>query len=127
MEGGSLLSNTAVQRGGGLYANTSADIELRDAEVSRNQALRGAGMYINNDSAIQLTDCTVTLNGDPTTVSGGGARVITGNLVSVTTDWGDGPTDNQPDDVYAELSGAYVGWATSETFACDAYGCSPVP
>ncbi len=127
MEGGALQSNTAVQRGGGLYANTNADIDLRDAEISRNQALRGAGMYINNESTVQLTDCTVTLNGDPTTVSGGGARVITGDLVSITSDWGDGPTDNQPDDVYAELNGAYIGWDTSETFACDPYGCSPEP
>jgi len=127
IEGALIQSNTAVQRGGGLYTNTNAVVEVVESELSRNQALRGAGVYLNNDSSLQLTDCTIQENGDPTTVSGGGVRVISGDLVSITSDWGDGPFDNSPDDVFTEQFGNYVGYAANATFACDAYGCSPEP
>ena len=127
IEGSLIQSNTAVQRGGGLYTNTNAIVEAVETELSRNQALRGAGVYLNNDSSLQLTDCTVQENGDPTTVSGGGVRVISGDLVSITSDWGDGPFDNTPDDVFTEQFGNYIGYDTNATFACDAYGCSPEP
>ncbi len=127
VSGGLVQSNTATQRGGGLYTNTDAAVELDGTELSRNQALRGAGIYVNNDSSVELTDCAILQNGDPTTVSGGGARVITGDLVSITSDWGEGPDDNTPDDIYTEQLGSYVGYAANSTFACDPYGCSPEP
>jgi hypothetical protein len=127
VQGGSMQSNVAVERGGGLYTNTSAQVVARDLAITQNQGFRGAGIYINNDSSVQLTDCSVTRNGDGTTQSGGGARIITGDLVSITTDWGDDVFSNLPEDVYIEQGGGYDGWGTSETFACDAYTCSPEP
>jgi len=53
--------------------------------------------------------------------------VITGDLISITSDWGEGPEENASDDVYTEQGGAYIGYSANSTFACDTYGCSPTP
>jgi hypothetical protein len=123
-----LTSNSAVQRGGGLYANNASSVTLSGTTIDRNVALRGAGIYILAASFVTLDDCVVEANGDVTTISGGGARVTDGVLLSRYSDWGDGLTDNVPDDVYAENAGAFLGYGPDEPLiTCDPNGCVPAP
>lgn len=120
--------NVATERGGALYPNTGSEITLRDSELRANLSARGAGIYVFGASSVTLTRCVVEANGDASTVSGGGARVTDGLLASDATSWGDGATDNAPDDLYVEIGQtAFTGYGADETFDCDATSCTPAP
>ena len=42
--------------------------------------------------------------------------------------FGDGPTDNSPDDVYSVAGpGSYTGYVASASFICDELACTPAP
>lgn len=118
-----VVDNAATNRGGGLYPNSEAIVTVQRGEVRSNDAVRGAGAYVNNDAELVFDATRVVENGDPTTLSGGGVRVTSGRVTSLLTDWGSDTTDNQPDDVYTELAGAYAEFGADETFICDAQGC----
>lgn len=122
-------SNAALERGGGIYTNGAATLTCTGCTIERNQALRGAGIYNNDEAAITLIGSTVVTNGNPTTLSGGGARVTSGVLFSSCTDWGTGLTENVPDDVFVEgeIDGV-IGYARCETFSCTTESaCIPEP
>lgn len=128
IDDGSLYGNAAAERGAGVYANAGSTLLFTGTVISYNVALRGAGGYINDGSTLTLVEATIESNGDSSTVTGGGMRVTDGLLVSTQSDWGEGPTDNLPDDVFVEAGQAgYTGYTTGETFACDENACSPLP
>jgi fibronectin-binding autotransporter adhesin len=128
MADGTVFGNAAAERGGGLYPNAASTILIQRTLITFNVALRGAGMYINDGSTVTVIDAAVESNGDATTVSGGGARVTGGTLISTNSDWGTGPTDNVPDDVFVEVGQAgYIGYGDDETFTCDENACVPLP
>jgi predicted outer membrane repeat protein len=124
LEDTDVIDNTATNRGGGFYPNSGALVTMVRGQLSLNDSTRGAGAYVNNDAELTLDDVTVHNNGDPTTVTGGGVRITSGRVTSLLSDWGTDTTDNQPDDVYTELAGAYVDFGAGEIFVCDANGCS---
>lgn len=127
-EGGTIFGNAATERGGGVYARQNATVLFSDTAVTFNVGLRGAGFYVNEGATISLVGGSVESNGDLATVTGGGARVTLGTLVSTGTSWGAGPLDNVPDDVFVEVGQAgYVGYEDDEVFSCDENACTPLP
>ncbi|MBX2797286.1 MAG: putative metal-binding motif-containing protein [Myxococcales bacterium] len=122
------VHNGAVQRGGGLYLNTESVATLTTSTIEGNQTLRGSGVYLNGDSTLSLVNSTLADNGNATSISGGGARVTRGALISTCTQWGSGDSDNAPDDVFVEGLGAIVGYGTCAHFSCTHDGgCTPEP
>lgn len=132
MTGGAVFGNAAAARGGGVYPNGGSLLVFDGTSITRNVALRGAGFYVNDGSTVTLIGAVVSQNGDPDpttgTVTGGGARVTLGTLVSTDTDWGEGPLDNVPDDVFVEATQLdYAGYGAHATFTCDESACTPAP
>jgi predicted outer membrane repeat protein len=123
---GTVFGNGAAERGGGAYANDGSSLLFTETRLTNNVALRGAGLYINDDSTVTLIDAGVEAN--VASITGGGARIILGTLISTSTDWGSGPLDNAPEDVFVEVGQAgYQGYGDDATFTCDEDSCVPLP
>ncbi len=116
--------NQATVYGGGvrlLTASGEADTTLDASAVTitANTAPVGGGVHVSVGD-VELQSCVIESN--TASSGGGGVYLYSGTLTSTASDWGTGPTDNQPDDVIVyDSSGAtttYSDFATSETFTC---------
>ena len=118
LTGGTISENTAPS-GGGVSAQ-GGDVLLTEVIIDSNTASSlGGGLYVSS-AEIELQSCGV--ESDIASTGGGGAFVASGELTSTASDWGSGPTDNQPDDVIiissTGSSTTYSDFASSETFTC---------
>lgn len=121
---GSSATNSATEYGGGAYFNTGSVGALFDTPVDANQAQRGAGLYINGGSTVTANDGSIVSNGDPTTISGGGVRIEDGGLTTVNTDFGAGPDDNEPDDIFCVNGPAsYADYDAGVSVVCTEISC----
>lgn len=102
--------------GGGIYG-VGARLVLSDVVITGNRADLGGGLGLR-DSEVKLTSSAVTAN---VGLAGGGAELFdSGTLQSITSDWGEGPTDNTPDDVVlAAATSSSSTWGSNASFACD--------
>ena len=110
-----IQDNLATESGGGIYVYGSMTAVTVD--ISGNMAVAGGGLIID-EGTVFLYESTVDEN--VATDLGGGAYLATGALISITSDWGEGPLDNDPDDVV--ISGVVAPW--SDYGADASFGCS---
>ena len=123
VQGGELTGNTAGSWGGNLYANSGSLVGLAGTLVGQGAAPRGAGVYTNGDATVvRLIGASV--QGNTAEVSGGGARLTAGRIVSESTSWGT-VTPNS-DDVYVNQLGPF-DYGAEATFDCSLAGCIPAP
>ena len=114
-------------------ADSSASVSFQNSETSSAvidgftlSGSTGRGLYVYAANPT-IQNCTISANGSGYSGSGGGAYVYDGTLTSSSSDWGTsaGSDDNSPDDVYTATSEtAYDSYGSSESFSCDADGCS---
>ncbi|MEZ4238172.1 MAG: MopE-related protein [Myxococcota bacterium] len=118
---GTIDDNTAGQ-GAGVWAGGGATVDLVDVAVTGNLSTGGGGgVFLNHNSLVSVSGGEVS--GNSSLLRGGGALMEGGGtLVSDHTDWGEGDTDNAPDDVATVLSllGTY---GANASFQCDGIAC----
>jgi hypothetical protein len=123
--GGSLLrvrlaNNRATDVGGGVGGG---DFTVTDSEIVDNTSPRGGGLHGWGDLTVQ--DCSVLRN--QAEERGGGAMLESDTLLSsLSSDWGSGPDDNVPGDVFAGGE-EHSGWGADASFACGPQGCDLLP
>ena len=107
--------NSADTSGGCGYVY--GELTITGSQILDNGAYWGGGLFLE-DSTTYVVNSTVEEN--IVNYNGGGVYIIDGSaLWSVSSDWGTGTTDNDPDDVYVDGgSNAYNGYGTGETFSC---------
>jgi len=103
--------------GGGVYVH-QARVQLSDVVVTGSTARIAGGIYADQ-SDLKLTNCAVTAN----TSSGGGAFVLQSSAAQViTSDFGEGASDNTPEDVEipAQDDGGptYYRYGAGASFTC---------
>jgi hypothetical protein len=91
-----------------------ADISLLRTTIDANSGPAIASRSSGNVS-ITVTDSTITRN--PGTFAGGVVLWPPNTLTSVTSDWGEGATDNTPADVGTEYE-AYASYGAAASFSC---------
>ena len=108
-------ANDADTSGGCGYIY--GQLTITSSEILDNGAYWGGGLFLE-DSSTYVINSAVEEN--IVNYNGGGAYIYDGSaLWSVSSDWGTGSTDNDPDDVYVDGgSNAYNAYATGETFSC---------
>ena len=107
--------NIAETSGGCGYV--SGELTITATEILDNGALWGGALMLD-DSTGYVINTTVEEN--IASYNGGGVYVNDGSeLWSVSSDWGTGSADNDPDDVYVDGgSNSYSLYGSSETFSC---------
>jgi predicted outer membrane repeat protein len=118
-------ANTATTAGGGVYM--SRDSQVHDSQILSNVSTGGGGgiyaTYTSSAYQAVVADCTIESNVAAT--EGGGALIVNMGFQSISTDWGSGATDNDPDDLvfYATTSTTdpvtFSDLETAEDFVCD--------
>jgi hypothetical protein len=87
LEGGQIVSNTAVRYGGGVYIG-SGDVTLHRGQILSNTALLGGGLY-NNGGTLTLLNTTVSGNTATTDYGGlcnnSGTSILTFSTVASNT------------------------------------------
>jgi len=142
LTGTTVRDNVATEGGGGLFLDSEGEldgltIETNDAEygggvaagettssatdleITGNTADRGAGIYVYGGSALTVVTSAITSN--VATTGGGGAVVASdadNTLISDDCDWGEGATDNDPDDIYLSWDSQY-DWGAGASFTCE--------
>jgi len=99
LEGGSLIGGTSVvdggnnatSKGGGIYCDSGAQIEWRDASINYNSALDGGGLYLSNcalgmPSAIGTSLRTVDIAHNRALSSGAGLMAVDGATVDLVSE-----------------------------------------
>jgi hypothetical protein len=107
--------NIAETSGGCGYVY--GELSITSSEILDNGALWGGALMLD-ESTVYLINTTVEEN--IAAYNGGGVYVNEGSaLWSVSSDWGTGSADNDPDDVYVDGgSNSYSLYGSSETFSC---------
>jgi hypothetical protein len=113
-----ITDNTAAEAGGGL-AFVDARGTVSGAEIRGNQAPVGGGLAVD---ASQATVEGISVLENVADGYGGGAWMQDSVLESIDSDWGEGKTDNSPDDVVMELGPSTVTWdaGAGASFVCSA-------
>jgi hypothetical protein len=126
--GGEIRGNQAG-RGGGVAVHGSSQLDA--VIVADNVASWGGGIVIEPSGHLAvLAGAAITTN--LATEAGGGAWLEAGpdqTLTSGGADWGEGISDNQPDDVWPDGGAPYAAGAGA-LFLCDGDGCealAPTP
>ena len=117
--GGSLedldVSGNSATYGGGVYGVGS--VSLSDSSVSSNEAEYGGGLV--SDSGELILD-SITVEGNAASESGGGAFLwASSTLVSYSSDWGEGVSDNEPEDIAGDGALETYDYGSSEDFTCE--------
>ena len=116
-------SNASDTWGGGIYIYDGGVLE--DVEVTNNESYDGGGGMIvaAEDDTYDATVDNCVINNNVGGGGGGGAQ-IESPFESIDSDWGDGSTDNDPDDVlffYDLLNGYYIeydSYGSGSDFVC---------
>lgn len=116
-----LTGNVADGTGGGLAA-VSAEIVLDAVEIRGNEAAYGAGVY-HDQYFTGLTIQGGAVAENVATEVGGGLYVVGGTVAVANTDFGEGATDNLPEDLALIVYGQQVattfgGYGASAEFEC---------
>jgi predicted outer membrane repeat protein len=118
-------ANTATTAGGGVYIYYEGGVR-NSAILSNVSAGGGGGIYATYTSSqydAVVDDCTI--EGNVAAIEGGGALIVNLGFRSVSSDWGSGATDNDPDDLtfYATTTTTepvtLSDLETAEDFVCD--------
>ncbi|MFH1466443.1 MAG: MopE-related protein [Pseudomonadota bacterium] len=129
-----ISDNVVSYIGGGLYV-TGATVSIVSTQIDGNTAGTssstrgyGGGVLLNNSATLACYGSTSTTAGvyDNTSLWGGGVLIndASSTLTSSVCDWGNGGTDNFPDDValYAYMT-TYRGYHSDEDFTCSGSSC----
>ena len=121
----SIEANTAATSGGGVYMDRGG--QMRDSQILSNVSAGGGGgiyaTYTRSGYGALVDGCTI--EGNVAATEGGGALVVTTGFQSISSDWGAGATNNDPDDLvfYADTTTTepvtLSDLETAEDFVCD--------
>lgn len=111
--------NVAETSGGGAHFTGTIDISATTFE-DNVAGVEGGGILAEGaDSRITITSCVVTTNSITyAPAQGGGVAVDEATIVSTSTDWGDGATDNVPADVALLNNNESYGYPGLFSFTC---------
>jgi hypothetical protein len=130
-----VIYNEASAAGGGIYV-TGGVANILECAVHHNELavsssgseVVGGGLFLNNGAQVSCTGTTAGSygfwNNTATWGAGGFIYDATSVFESIGCDWGNGSSDNDPDD-FAVLVGAlsYAGFHGNEDFVCTSKGC----
>jgi hypothetical protein len=115
--------NSSDTWGGGVYIYDGGT--LSNVEITNNESYNGGGGMVvgaEDESYYAYVDSSIVNNN--LGGGGGGGAQVESPFESIDTDWGDGATDNDPDDVlffYDVANGYYIeydSYGSSEYFEC---------
>jgi predicted outer membrane repeat protein len=108
-------ANRAGTSGGCGYAY--GDLSIAASDIVDNGGYWGGGLFLELSSTYLVNS---VMEENVVNYNGGGVYIYDDSeLWSVSSDWGTGSTDNDPDDIYVDGgSNAYNGYGSSESFSC---------
>jgi hypothetical protein len=129
LSGVTMALNAANYSGGAAYVDGSGDVSaglnVSSSIIERNDAQYGGGVAVF-DAAFACTGESGVEAGffDNDASYGGAAFIDTPEAFrSTTCDWGEGGTDNSPEDLYLATTGNTYDYGSDATFTCGSNVC----
>ncbi len=117
LAGGLPVEDNTADYGGGVAGRGT--VRFEQTEVRQNQAFRGGGAYLWYDADAVFEG--VTIESNVAQHRGGAVFLRETQLQSIDSSWGEGNSDNAPDDVAIREGADYSDFGAGESFVCS-YG-----
>lgn len=115
-----ITDNEGTSSGGGLYLSLGG--QIIGSSVYRNRSANAGGLTVTSGT-LTITASEIIANTASSNQGGGGALVLSARLNSEASEWGQGDTNNTPNDLMLTNSGgtrkSYNDKTSDETFSCD--------